>query len=213
MGASLIADAFYPFAIRNSPSYPPFFFVGETPILEKLESQSHYLVTLETINLHVDLKDAVTSGLFGLLGEERVVLVRTDDRNLMQRYYKLWTDGPPGDQEPEEFFESSVGSGFFYRKVEHWQYELKVYWLRYKCDEAIRNGTTLQNDLDSMWYEKPQGGDCEYRRYTEGPGSNWSGLFDEDHPFAKKVPRSMPKFSPVVIFRLCEMKCHENSMK
>jgi hypothetical protein len=58
------------------------------------------------INLHICIGDILASGLFGRLGEERVVLVSVSDTGLLHRYYQLWMSGPAGDSEPKELFEA-----------------------------------------------------------------------------------------------------------
>jgi hypothetical protein len=101
-----------------------------------LEARDSYTVTLKIITLHVKIDDALTSGLFGRLGEERVVLVDASNKVLIKRYYDLWNTGlkEDQDQEPREFFQEVLHHETFKTKVEHWKYELKVDWLAFKWD-------------------------------------------------------------------------------
>jgi len=193
--------------IGSAPSYPPF---GTDMYLhfEMLDIHKEYLVCVKMINLHVSLNEALTSGLFGRLGEERIVLVSTTDEEALQKYYKLWAAEPKEYCEPERSFKEDLRTGLLQQKVDRWLYELRVYWLRFKCVQAIRNDVATQEDLASIWFDTIGPEDGKLGAYAEGPGANWSGLFDEDHPFAKTVFENMPRFSPVIMFRLCEMNCY-----
>jgi hypothetical protein len=178
-----------------------------------LESRKQYLVTVEMVSLHVTVEAAVANGLFGVLGEERIVLISATDQEAIRKYQELWAAGPVEDREPNGFFKDALDSGVLSRKLEQWRYELEVYWLRFKCDQAIKNGTARDEDLDPIWYQTPGSEDFEDEQFIEDPGANWTGLFDVNHSFAKKVLGDMPRFSPVVMFRLCEMRCYDNESR
>lgn len=65
------------------------------PILDHLALRKDYLVTIETVKLHVSFEQVLESGLFGRLGEECIQLVDPFDKNQIQRYFELWQSGPP----------------------------------------------------------------------------------------------------------------------
>jgi len=180
--------------------------------LELLSSRKDYLMTLKIVCLHISIEAALTSELFGRLGEERVVLVPTADVERISKYRKLWEAGPD-DREAGEFFDTMP---LLQGNVVKWQYELVVYWLRFKCAQAVKDGLASKDDLDAIWldtqysYEDDDYDSDEGKpRYSKGPGANWTGYFDEHHPFVKDVLEQMPNFEPVIMFRLCELKCYE----
>lgn len=214
-GASITTDLIHNFHTVNErvPHYPAFR-EDDIESFTWLDSRKDYNVVVEMISLHVSMTNVLASGLFGRLGEERIVIVDATDEEIIQRYHKLWISGPQEDREPERFFNEILEPQSFYSKLEKWKYELGVYWLRFKCQQAIMNGTYRKEYLDKIWYttEISTGFDKYPKavpKFQKGPGANWNGLYDENHPFSKRVRNDMPRFSPVIMFRLCEEKCHE----
>ncbi|KAH8799800.1 hypothetical protein F5884DRAFT_868907 [Xylogone sp. PMI_703] len=106
---------------------------------------------MDTINLHVDINKALASGLFGRLGEERIVLVNATDKERIQRYHNLWASGPQKDREHRLFFDGTLKTGSLYKDLEKWKYELDVHWLRFKCLQADWNGLAEDWDLGKVW--------------------------------------------------------------
>jgi len=63
-----------------------------------------------------------------------------------------------------------------------------------------------------MWDENSRQTEIgELRPFAKMSGEKWHDLFYENHPFVQRTLKEMPQFSPVFMFRLCEMKCHERS--
>jgi hypothetical protein len=219
-GASVHCDLIYYFNLERiyqpkyHPCYPDFDFERKGENFERIETLKTCSVIIQMVPLHVGRSAALESGLFGRLGEERIVLVSPADKCTLQNFHRLWLSGPP-DLEPEKFFKAAVEAQQFQKAVEHWQYESRAYWLKFKCDQAVRNGTLRQEEIvpggSSMWYSREEWDKPNIRpTYTAGPGANWQGLFDEEHPFVRKVIEEMPRFEPVVMFRLCEKNCYED---
>ncbi len=175
-----------------------------------LDTRKDYFVAIEMVNIHATMELALENGAFGRLGEELIVLVRPDDQNRIRQFYELWAAESPGDLETKRYLEEALDSTAtgLQRKIEKWKYELLVYWIRFKCDQAIRNGVASAEYLEEIWYK------AEFpvhimQDYAEGPGADWKGLFHEEHPFVMKVIEEMPRFEPMIMFRLCEKKCYE----
>jgi hypothetical protein len=57
--------------------------------LEALEQLPHCLVIMRTIVIHSDVESAVTTGLFGLLGDARVQIVDVSREALVNAFFKL----------------------------------------------------------------------------------------------------------------------------
>jgi len=218
-GASLTADLVHPYDIRPGgyPTYNHFLYTEYkphfyNPNLELLSFRKDLLITLQVVCLHVSVEAALNSGLFGRLGEERIVLVPTADSETISKYHRLWEAGPE-DREAGEFFDTMK---LLQGNVVKWQYELVVYWLRFKCEQALKDGFASNSDLNGIWLADDHNDEEDYDsdngmiRYSKGPGANWSGFFDEHHPFVKDVLEKMPNFEPVIMFRLCELECYEN---
>lgn len=201
------------------PSYPPFDFELHGELYERLETLKSCYVVIEMVPLHVSRSDAIESEVFGLLGEESIVLISPTDKCALQEVYNLWLTAPPEfDPAPQKFFQTAVEEQSFQKAVQYWQYELRVYWLRFKSAMAIRNGTLRQEEVNaggsSMWYcrkewEKSERPNHPGSYYQAGPGANWEGLFDEAHPFVLEVMETMPRFEPMIMFRFCEKNCYE----
>jgi hypothetical protein len=208
MGASITAELLYSSII--SPIFRPYPYFNESrngANLDMLESRKEYLVTLKMINLHLRVEDTLASGLFGRLGEERIVLVPTDDEDTLRKYQKLWFSRSSADLEPGIFFEELWDSATLVDKARKWKHESELYWMRFKCEQAIRKGTAAQGDLDAIWFETARPINTKPETFEDGPASDSTDLFNKSHPFAKKVLDEMPQFSPVFMFRLCEMDC------
>jgi hypothetical protein len=219
-GASVHCDLIYYFDLeriyqpKDHPYYPDFDFEWKGENFERIETLKTCSVVIQMVPLHVGRSAALESGLFGRLGEERIVLVSPADKCALQNFHRLWLSGPP-DLEPEKFFKAAVEAQQFQKAVERWQYKSRAYWLKFKCDQAVRNGTLRQEEVvpggSSMWYSHEEWDKQNIRpRYATGPGAKWPELFDEEHPFVRKVMEEMPRFEPVVMFRLCEKNCYED---
>ncbi|KAH8802439.1 hypothetical protein F5884DRAFT_836427 [Xylogone sp. PMI_703] len=209
-GASVTADLIYSFQIGPTPCYPFFDYRRDLKNFELLEGGKNYLVVVKIVIIHTTIGHALENDLFGQLCEERVVLVDPTDEETIRRYHTLWITGQPQDREPAKFFEEAIELKTFCKRVERWKYELKVYWLRFKCFHAEATGILKSEDVEEIFYNiRPVDWDGERAEYLEGPGANWENCFTENHPFLQTAFQDMPLFSPKVMFRLCEMNCYE----
>ena len=182
-------------------------------LLDKLDRQQEYLVTIDIVTLHVSFGQALNSGLFGGMVEERVKLINATDKNMIAKYHQLWSIGPQLDRQPHKFFEKAFSQTKPYdNEVQRWREVLETRWVRNKWVQ-IRNKKFLYlEDPEQLWLET---------RLDENsvPIDVWVGLWpgiddqirpvaNPEHPWVKKVLKDMPRFSPVIMFRFCKENCY-----
>ncbi|KAJ5097136.1 hypothetical protein N7456_007857 [Penicillium angulare] len=187
-----------------------------------------YLVTLCVVSLHVDLNTAMQAEggmLFGRLGEERVKLVAARDEAALRAYCNLWAVGPATDKEPASFFDLAVHRHHseWLSRVAHWQRRLSTMWVKHCSAKAERNqefGNIAHPE--GIWRELENTDGCftgtandnsgcsDFMRPQPPPSGTFPGpmyVANECHEWAAEILRDMPKFEPMVMFRLCEDKC------
>ena len=191
------------------------------------EGGGPYLTTLCVINLHVGLDTALrTEGgmLFGRLGEERVKLVGADDEAALRAYYNLWTTGPVEDTEPARFFNVAVHKHHsdWLPQLAHWKQRLVTKWVSHHWSKAA--GLHEIGDIPNrgqVWRMLEKNETCTEQETSDpdvdsGFMQPLRGIRDprfqfvpnELHPWVARILRDMPRFEPVVMFRLCEEKCY-----
>jgi len=171
-----------------------------------LEQRKDYLVTLMIVSLHVSVDQAASSELFGRLAEERVKLVDPADEETIQKYHQLWLSGPQQDGEPAKFFELALSTKGLQDKVEKWRNDMDRQWLRHKWTRAVDENLVNIKELEGVWLEPPENEDED-----EDPGDPEGiplDILNKDHPWVKEILEDMPQFTPMIMFRLCEEKCH-----
>ena len=60
-----------------------------TDAIRKLDSQREYMVAIVMVSIHIPPDIAARSGLFGLLGDDRVKLVDPSDWDTIDKYMDL----------------------------------------------------------------------------------------------------------------------------
>jgi hypothetical protein len=88
------------FVIEDEPWYGGFFDDENGKTFDMLSCHKNYFVTLKMLNLHICMEDVLGSGLFGRLGEERVVIMGASDTTLIHRLpvMDVWTGRRYGTQ-------------------------------------------------------------------------------------------------------------------
>ncbi|PSR79772.1 hypothetical protein BD289DRAFT_455701 [Coniella lustricola] len=113
---------------------------GERNIIRLVASHKEWLVCGAVVVMHVkpeDERKAIQSGLWGLLGDERVVTIDAFDAALLRRYRQFWnTYGSARDRLAAEFFNLSdaLGDGasavvHYAELPHHFVEDLRVRWL------------------------------------------------------------------------------------
>lgn len=100
---------------------------GWKETMDSLEEMRRVMVCRRVVCIHVDAEPAMQSGLFGRLGEERVVMVDALDEDRISRFRDLWNEhGSVPDVITDDFFCAA-------RSGQEWQSDLDqilVSWLR-----------------------------------------------------------------------------------
>lgn len=162
--------------------------------LLKQAGLSCMLCVYRPVSIHACRKDAVRSGLFGLFGEERVVLVDVGDDariRLFDDFNRL--HGSSKDAQTAEFFQSWRNSGaeFHRENVEFYQKD----WLMHRSVHATPRWE--EEDLDAVW--------TFIRSKTPGGVPTWVPHWG--HEWIKKTLQELPEFRPVYMMRLCIEGC------
>ncbi|POS79184.1 hypothetical protein DHEL01_v202407 [Diaporthe helianthi] len=129
----LLQDAMFPTQAIRSINETFLFLMKEEESRDMVESMSKILACLDVVVLHTEEEPAIQSGLFGMLGEERIVMVDPFDEKRIQRFRDFWTrhrNRP--DKLTEKFFEECIASDPVQcrRTVLQLLNDLKGDWLR-----------------------------------------------------------------------------------
>ncbi|KAB5566423.1 hypothetical protein GE09DRAFT_734898 [Coniochaeta sp. 2T2.1] len=176
--------------------------------LDLFRNQS-LLLCLRVVSLHAPLQPALDSGLFGLLGDARVVFVDAADPEQKEQYRAFWEahgTGRAADTHPARFFAEFCKQGgddddaWVRAAVE----EMEIQWMLEQW-YASRDGMAGA-DADAVWSKIPTG-------WEDWPEQvqNWRNYVpNREHWWTKATLEAMPKLRPVVMFRLCTQRCPEN---
>lgn len=183
-----------------------------------LGRQHEFSITLHTVNIHVTLRQAMKSGLFGRLGEERVRLVSATDSEAILKYYQLWLAGRRQDSRSRAFFDLALSSPLMGDEVQNFRDDLETKWLRNKWtnleDQRSPDAPPKENPklmgLNSKADECGKPIDVWNRRPRFGKIEAFPNV---EHPWVKKMLKEMPNFRPVIMFRFCEVEQSVPSLK
>lgn len=182
---------------------------------DMLESMSKVLVCLETVILHADEEPAIQSGLFGRLGEERVVMVDTFDEKRVKEFRDFWRRHRNTPNElTEKFFEECIVSDPIQcrRTVLKVMEDIKTKWLLERWYDTTGPWVRQQDVMGiTRWRQdfRIVPGLVREQVWTKAPVRNnrhssisfWTP--NQEHPWVKATYSSMPQFIPVVMFRFC----------
>lgn len=161
------------------------------------------LVSLGVVTIHAPLQPALESGLFGLLGDARVVLVDANDIERMKEYQSFWEKhGLPSDVDPHpaSFFNTYCQQSSRAR-VQGDTEDMRFSWLL--------NMWSLNKDRvtdpEGAWIETP-----ETNRGQSDERWRWSWQLwvpNREHPWMKDTVEAMPSIQPRIMVRLCTQRC------
>lgn len=114
------------------------------------------------------------------------------------------------------FFELALSTKRFQDQIQNWSCELEIKWLQNKRVKIKDNFVGVENP-EKIWLEHRRdergipndvwnGGPPGYPKARERPNKDHVRL----HAWAKKILEAMPRFSPMIMFQLCEEKCYTN---
>ncbi|KAK7756170.1 hypothetical protein SLS62_001762 [Diatrype stigma] len=202
---SINAEVILPF---NERGYDVFKHLAGLDLLGLLSLRGHYFVCLRIIGLHIHASNATRSGLFGMLGDERIKLVNVHDTDTLAKYRAAWKlYGPPSspgateDPDADQFFTEALDNTIcFEDRVKVWQDDLKKIWISARV-LFLQDRQRKTNITEGLWLDE-----------TEPPGLLNLNLrnrrLNTEHPWIQEELARMPHFEPVVMFRQCSQNCH-----
>ncbi|PSR77821.1 hypothetical protein BD289DRAFT_444793 [Coniella lustricola] len=139
----------------------------------------------------------ISSGLFGLFGEERVKQISATDPDQLSKFASFHNEhGSPADERATKFFQTRQLLDS--EDVEAHMEELRCEWLKQLWEEADRTGGLA--DVEG-------GGESVFAPRRIEPYLPDFDDPDWDHPWVRTATRQMPEFRPVYLVRLCTQKC------
>lgn len=177
------------------------------PSMALLQDLREISVCLQTVCLHIDEGPAIQSGLFGALGEERVVLVDALNHERISKYRALWDAcRVERDRMTEDFFTNYENDDSAIALAEENSIRMTVRdaiidvqagWVLNRWRQYGFRTPGLRKD--DVWHADPA------KSATVASGrSHFPNL---DHPWVKEVYSQMPRFRPTIMFRLCTHAC------
>lgn len=183
-----------------------------------VESMSDILVCLQVVILHTDEEPAIQSGLFGRMGEERIVMVDPFDEKRVKEFREFWSRHQRSrDELTESFFEKCIASDpiqcrrALLKTVE----DVKACWLLDRWFDTTGPWVTERDAFGRIrWVQLVRNvpGLVQKEVWEKAPVSNARLNFrhwapNQQHPWVKTTYSRMPKFVPAIMFRLCTSLC------
>lgn len=169
-------------------------------------------VCLKMVSIHAGADVAIRSGLFGRLGEERIVLVDATDKERKRQFRTFWeeTCATQGDRQAAYFFDKYGTQDDLWARdcIE----DLRISWLVLLWQQRRKSSnigdSEDDDDSDDAWVKKP--GD-----ESEGEMDDWEGMLytrklwipNMKNAWMRSTIRSLPRLQPCIMFRLCTQKC------
>lgn len=157
-------------------------------------------VAMAAVSLHIPRESALSSGLFGLLGDAPVQLVDVGDEARLREFQILFSEHAL-EKEPavQTLFEAFTSSRFK-TAVETWRRQAEWLILAYIWDRAVYDKLDLlEKDSGSAWI--PRLPELKYLRMSDY-------LPKENHPWVKQARQIMPKLRPRIMVRYCTNECY-----
>lgn len=188
-------------------------------IMQHLVKRPSWSVCGAFVWIHATNEAAIIeSGLWGPLGEERIVLVDAYDSKRVAGFRKFWqTNGTDEDVETKAFFEACVENvpkiHYLETPTEFLQ-DLQIRWLHDHIPYGEPNVDIDQLQRE-VWLMTPGDFDgkendprqADYGHLPGRPFARQLWLPNRDHPWVQGVLAQMPVFQPTIMFRLCTSTC------
>lgn len=205
-GCSITRDVLHP----SGHSTP---WMKDRAVLERIGC---FAVCFETVHLHAHEGTAIASGLFGMFGEERIILVDALDYDTLGKLSALWDAQPETQRDAAtlNFFRQChahyAGSEAQRRRTQsiHDAVEnIQKRWVLDYWDEQDELPGWLERE--QVWLATPDWVPTrdltKKRRQTHLRGYMALWVPNRDHPWMMRIYSRMPNFRPVIMFRLCTM--------
>lgn len=188
-------------------------------VMQALSSRRHLWLCGALVVIHVaDDAAAINSGLWGCLGEERIVLVDASDAERMDKFCRFWREhGEQDDPAAKGFFEAmtdGVPKIHYKETPDEFLSDLETRWLYDSVPTGHDDFEAVPLDR-KVWHTEPEdfdGRDDDPRAldYEDLPGRPFARQLwrpNRDNPWVGDVLSRMPEFTPTVMFRLCTGPC------
>lgn len=197
---SMTADLLFPFSEDSIDGWPHT--LGSA--IYHLASYEEYALTLVKVRIHVPLEVGVRSGLFGLLGDDRVKLVDPADWAAIEQYKALWTDhGSSEDTETAAFFHHTISDrGAFQARLKKWKDDFVKECIWHWC---MRSGIERSTELPDPGLSWLVSGDLP--RLPRATADIKHRQLNDNLPWVQRQKKRVPAFHPKIMFKLCGMEC------
>lgn len=194
-----------PYDSDGPESFEDYDFWSDDKVLLVHNADRPVFVAIVLIVIHVTEEDAIASGLFGFLGDERIKMVDVDDVPTLQAYRELWA-AKVGDKDPapDIYFEHMLAHDKFQQKVAVWKEEARLELFAEVWNEARGAGFSGIENPSSLWVPPVKEG--------ENPSKNPSKPLTQpniDHPWVRQQLAQLPEVVPKIMFRHCTNRCYD----
>ncbi|KAJ5219969.1 hypothetical protein N7468_009173 [Penicillium chermesinum] len=160
-------------------------------------------VVMAAVSLHITKEVARESGMFGLLGDAPVQMIKVGDTDRLSRFETLYRQNTSGCDTEVQYLFDTFASARFQRDVQDWKTEAEsVILLHLWSFEREMKHELLGEDPGSAWIpnltEEMEFG-IEIDAVPPVP--------DEDHPWVKHARKSIPDLQPHITVRCCFNGC------
>jgi len=156
-----------------------------------------YDICVMSISVHVPAKEALNSGLFGLLGDALVQMVQTTDYAMVDKFSRLVQDSSAPPWVKWRFSGKLGDLKCHVQYIENWRNRFRALWLWNNLEEFEDLETPPRRDI---WPEyRPSEGEFVLISLLGEP--------TKDHPWVKRVFSLMPEIRTTVMFRHCTLNC------
>ncbi|KAJ5773819.1 hypothetical protein N7457_008715 [Penicillium paradoxum] len=164
-----------------------------------ISKRTEYLVALQVLPIHTDLKNALDSQLFGLLGDSPIQIVDPYDTERLQKFLEL---SNPQDRDVRLFSDMAIDTEGLKKSIDKWSSNLVVAWIWEKWGREIEKAALDIPSPHTVWIGDHWTG---LGQYIGMPGATLRP--NMDHPWVQQIVNSMPRFRPTLVFRLCVLNC------
>lgn len=188
--------------------------------MDFLVDHPSWSICVAYVSIHATEEAAVrNSELWGMLGEERIVLVDARDTKRVAEFRDFWNNhGTMQDNPTAAFFDACVDGVpkiHYLETPEEFLQDLEIRWLHDYMPHGEENVAAFEELQNQVWLMTPgdfDGKEDDPRQadYGDLPGRPFARQLwspNRDHPWVRNILGKMPNLQPTIMFRLCTNKC------
>lgn len=172
-----------------------------------LEHGGSYFVTLKTVVIHMTSGQAIQSGLFGKLGEEKVKLVDALDTKTINQFKKTLQCLHEGDIGENKFLDEPNLVTSWPKQVKNWIEDIERLWIWHELHRAYREHNEIELP-EELWLPKSESSELSIGLSATMKERVLNLRANKSHSWVKQVLALMPVLHPVIMFRHCAENCH-----